>query len=344
MKRCKSIQAKFRKEIFRTDQYWNINYTERYHTGLESDFKTFIKAKSYESAKDILSRRVREDDPKTKIKAVHGFMFHKNYKNANNLRIGLKEWEQIRSASFPNENNFLYKLEIERAEGKTNRFNKTDYDQIKSIGFKKGDDNWSHIHNKGKTRPLKDREGMIYKGKWVKWDKNLMKATRQQLIDALIHTEGNRLKAAEYLGVSRNKLYNLMSRFPKIDWNKEYPAPKPFSTARKASFELRSKVQKEVMKKQIAKGFKPFPLSKEDDKKRRDKINATKRAKTEKRFKDLIPKIKRALRANKNIRKHAAKSLGMKSSYLSKLMHQTKDRVNWSKEFPNRNLPFKNER
>ena len=97
------------------------------------------------------------------------------------------------------------------------------------------------------------------------------------------------------------------------------------------------------MKKQMAKGFKPFPLSKEDDKKRRDKINATKRAKTEKRFKDLIPKIKRALRANKNIRKHAAKSLGMKSSYLSKLMHQTKDRVNWSKEFPNRNLPFKNE-
>jgi transcriptional regulator with GAF, ATPase, and Fis domain len=341
MKRRKNIQAQFRKEIFKTDQYWNLNYTERYRTGIEADFKAFIKARSYDAAKEILRKRIAEDDPTTKIKAVQGFMFHKNYKNANNLKIGLKEWEQIRSASFPNENNVLYKLEIERAEGKTNRFNKTDFEHIKTIGFKKGEENWSRIHNKGKTLPLKDREGMVYRGKWVKWDKNLMKATRQQIIDALIHTEGNRLKAAAYLGVSRNKFYNLMSKFPQIDWNKEYPTPKPFSTAKKASFELRSKVQKEVMRKQIAKGFKPFPLSKEDDKKRRDKINATKKAQTEKRFKDLIPKIKKALRENKNIRKAAAKSLGIKSSYLSKLMHQTKGRVNWSKEFPCRNLPFK---
>jgi len=341
MKRCKNIQAKFRKETFRTDQYWNINYTERYQTGIEADFKTFIKARSYESAKEILRKRVAEDNPTTKIKAVQGFMFHKKYKNANNLKIGLKEWEQIRSASFPNENNVLYKLEVERAEGKTNRFNKTDLDHIKSIGFKKGEDNWSRIHNKGKTLPLKDREGMVYRGKWVKWDKNLMKATRQQIIDALIHTAGNRLKAAAYLGVSRNKLYNLMSKFPQIDWNKEYPTPKPFSTAKKASFELRSKVQKEVMKKQLAKGFKPFPLSKEADQKRREKINITKRAQRDERLRGFIPRVKKALRENGNSRKKAAASLGVKISYLSKVMRQTKDQVDWSKEFPNPNLPNK---
>ena len=132
-----------------------------------------------------------------------------------------------------------------------------------------------------------------------------------------------------------------MSKFPQIDWNKEYPTPKPFSTAKKASFELRSKVQKEVMRKQIAKGFKPFPLSKEDDKKRREKINATKRAQREERLRGFIPRVKKALRENGNSRKKAAESLGVKTSYLSKLMRQTKGQVDWSKEFPCRNLPFK---
>lgn len=335
MKKSKNIQAKFRRGNFKTNQYWNINYTERYYDGQEADFKTFIKARSYDSAKEILKKRISEDDPRIKIKAVIGFMFHKNYKNANNLKLRVKEWDQIRSASFPNENNVLYKLKVEREEGKTNRFNKTNYDQVKSIGFKSGEENWSHIHNKGKVLPMEDREGMIYKGKWVKWDENLMQTARQNIIEALIHTKGNRLKAAEYLGMSRNKFYNLMAKFPKIDWNKEHPIPKPFSTAKKASFELRSKVQKEVMKKQIDRGFKPFPLSKEADKKRRDKINKTKRAKRDERLNNLIPKVKKALSENNNQRKAAAKSLGLKVSYLSKVMRQTKHIVNWKKDFPN---------
>lgn len=223
MKRCKNIQAKFRKENFCTDQYWNINYTEQYAKGDESDFKTFIKARSYESAKHILKKRLAEDDSTIKIKAVQGFMFHKDYKNSKNLKIRSKEWDQIRSASFPNQNNVLYKLEIERAEHKTNRFNKTDYTHLKSIGFKKGAQNWSHIHRKGKSLPLKDRDGMIYVGKWISWDKDIMNTTRQRLINALIYTDGNRSKGAKHLGISRTQLYNLMAKFPQIDWAKEYP-------------------------------------------------------------------------------------------------------------------------
>lgn len=334
MKRCKNIQAKFRKETFRTDQYWNINYTELYLNGEELDFKTFIKARSYASAKHILKKRLGEDEDVVKIKAVHGFMFHKGYKSADNLKLRLKEWEQIRSASFPNQNNVLYKLQIERGEGKTNRFNKTDYDQIKSIGFKKGKENWSHIHNKGQSRPLKDREGMVYCGKWVVWDKDVMNSTRQDLIDALIQTGGNRLQASKLLGVSRNKLYNLMAKFPKIDWNTEYPTPKPFSTARKPCPKLRSKIQKEVMRKKVAEGFKPFPLTPSQDASRREKIKATQRKRRDERLKSFIPKVKQALRKNSNKRKDAAKYLGVKPSYLSKIMLQTKDQVDWQKEFP----------
>ena len=334
MKKNKNIQAKFRRQYFRTDQYWNINYTEYYQNGLESDFKTFIKARSYESAKDFLRKRLSEDNSGVKIKAVQGFMFHKNYKNANNVKLRIKEWEQIRAASFPNENNILYKLEIPRDPDKTNRFNKTDYKHIKSIGFKKGKDNWSHVNNKGKVRAIKDREGMIYQGKWMKWDKEIMDTTRKMLINALIKFNGNRSKSADYLCMCRNKFYNLMSKFPSIDWNKEYPTPKPFSNSRKASSELRSKVQKEVMKKQIAKGFKPFPLSKEANERRREKINKTKRDSRKKFLDAFIPKVKEALSKSDNSRKDAAKLLGIKGSYLSKVMRQTKGRVNWLKEFP----------
>jgi transcriptional regulator with GAF, ATPase, and Fis domain len=334
MKKPKNIQYKFRRQLFDVDQYWNINYTEKYSNGSELDFKTFIKAKSYVLAKDTLSKRTAQEGLGIKIKAVHGFMFHKKYKNANNVRLRVKEWDQIRTASFPNENNVLYKLAIERAPEKTNRFNTTDYERIKSIGFKKGDENWSHVHNKGKVLALEDREGMIYKGKWVKWDKQVMKSTRQMIINALIHTDGNRSKAANHLGVSRHKFYCLMAKFPSTNWNKEYPVPKPFSNSKKVSSEVRSKSQKEVMKRKIAEGFKPFPLSKEADEKRRSKINETKRVRRQKRLGDLIPKIKKALSSNSNSRKDAAKDLGFKISYLRKIMSQTTSQVSWSKEYP----------
>jgi hypothetical protein len=219
----KNIQAKYRREVFNVHQYWNINYTEKYFNGVEKDFKTFIKAKSYESAKEILGKRLLQEDPSIKVKAVQGFMFHKNYKNTFNIKLRTKEWEQIRSASFPNENDVLYKHEVPRAPGKSNRFNKTDMKHIRAIGFKGGKKNWSHLHRKGKTLPIKDREGMIYKGHWIPWNKDLMKKTRQQLIHAFIKTNGNRSKAAKHLGISRNKLYDLMAKFPAIDWNTEYP-------------------------------------------------------------------------------------------------------------------------
>jgi hypothetical protein len=338
MKKLKNIQSKFRSQFFTVNQYWNINYTEKYSNGSELDFKTFIKAKSYVSAKDILAKRTAQEGLDVKIKAVHGFMFHKKYKNANNVRLRVKEWEQIRAASFPNENDVLFKLEIKRSPEKTNRFNTTDYEHIKSIGFKKGEENWSHVHNKGKSLALEDREGMIYKGKWVKWDKQVMQTTRQMIINALIQTDGNRSKAADYLGVSRNKFYCLMAKFPNVDWNKEYPTPKPFSNAKKACSKLRSRIQKEVMKKKIAEGFKPFPLSKEANERRMAKINETKRVRRRKYLDNLIPKIKKALSDNSNSRKNAAKDLGVKTSYLSKIMSQTRSQVNWLEEFP---TPFR---
>jgi len=339
MKKFKNIQAKYRREVFNVHQYWNINYTEKYFNGLEKDFKTFIKAKSYESAKDILRTRLSQEDPSVSIKAVQGFMFHKNYKNACNVKLRQKEWEQIRQASFPNENNVLYKLEVPRPEGNSNRFNKTNFEQLKTIGFKKGKENWSHIHRKGKILPLEKRDGMIYKGKWIKWDKDLMKQARQKIIGALIKANGNRTEAAKLIGVGRRKLYDLMAQFPKIDWKKDYPPPKPFSTAKPASREVRSQSQKKSMAKRMAEGFKPFQLSKEGEKKRIEKRTATARRKRQEYLNSMIPKIKKAFIANNNKRKASAESLGISTSCLCKIMRQTKDKVDWKREFPNSMIP-----
>ena len=332
-KNQKNIQAKLRRQVFDVRQYWNIHYTERYANGTEKDFKVFIKAKSYESAKHILKTRLLEDDPQIKIKAVLGFMFHSGYKNANNIKLRTKEWEEIRTASFPNVNNCLYKHEVERGGGKSNRFNKTDYGHLTSIGFKSGKENWSHVNRKGVIKPLKERDGMIYSGKWVKWDKVLMDQTRKQIIHALVKYNGNRSKAAISLGVSRHKFYKLMAKFPKINWNKEYPKEKPPPPI--VSTEVRSNAAKKAMKTRMEKGLVPFSnLTKDSIKKRTESLKKTLGDKKAKRLEEFIPKAKNALLKNGNTRRLAANHLGISPGHFTKLLKQTSSQVDWDKEFP----------
>lgn len=342
MSRKKNFQYIARRTNYSVHQYWNINYTEKYQDESEKDFKTFIKAKSYESAKEILLKRLREDNPDIKIKAIQGFMFHKNYKACDKPRLRIEEWEQIRKASFPNQHNVLFKHEVERDASKSNRFNSTNHDHLKTIGFKSGEENWSTKNVKGKIKPLEERSHMIYKGKWVPWDKEYRNNTRRKIIDALIKNNNNRQKAAITLDISRNKLYTLMSRFPEVNWAEQYPIPVPFSTAKRADKEVYSKSAKKSMKKRMDNGHVPFDLTPEQEEKRkvnREKHNVKLRQKRASRLNHQIKLVKKALTANNNIRNKAAKSLGWKVSYLSKVMRLTKHLVNWSAEFPNSMIP-----
>ena len=311
----KGAQYKFRRKVFDFDQYWNINYTEKYKDGSERDFKTFIRAKSYDLAKEILIEKLKDEDPSIKVKAVQGFMFHGNYKIHKNRRLTFENWEQIKKASFPNYNNILFKKEITRKEGYTNRFNKTDISHILSIGFKKGKDNWSHQNRKGIYLPIEERKGMIYKGKWVKWDEKEMEKTKKQIIDGLELHKNNKLQTAKYLKISRNALYSMMSRIEPMDWwNKNYPyvrlAPPRIPT------EVRSRLQKDAMQKRMEAGEIPFGNLTEDQKKR--KVENIKKAKARKRdifYKDIIPKIKNALPKFNNSRKKTAEHLNLKQSH-----------------------------
>ena len=116
-KKSKGSQYKFRRTEYRFYQYWIIYYTERYQNGSEKDFATFIKAKSYDLAKTILHLKLKED-LNIKPRAIQGFMLHKGYRNARNFKkLSLSDWADVKNASFPNLNNFLFKKEMTRPEG-----------------------------------------------------------------------------------------------------------------------------------------------------------------------------------------------------------------------------------
>ena len=332
-KKSRSIQKEFRNTVFQHHQYWSICYTEQYKDESEKDFTTFIKAKSYALAKHLLVVRLREDDPDLKIKSIQGFMMHKNFKTRLKGKLGIKEWEQIRSASFPNVHNVIFKHEVPRPQGYSNRFNKTNYEHVKTIGFKKGKENWSTKHRKGNILPKEHRSDYIYVGKWVKWDKALRNHTKNEILAALIKNDNNRSHAAEDLGYSRNKLYTLMKRFPEIDWAEEYPPPK--MTPPRVSTEQRSEMQKKAMEKRMANGEVPFStLTPEQDEVRLQKIRDTKKIQREKNYDYWEPRIKEALKECGNSRKKAARMLGVKYSYISKLMRKMNNRVNWAEEYP----------
>jgi hypothetical protein len=332
MKR-KSIQKKFRGQKFNTHQYWNLHYTERQFDDTERDYVTFIKAKSYNLAKSILIQKIGEDNPDIKVKAIQGAMFHKTYR-CDNGPLTPERWAQIREASFPNIANILYKKHLERAEGKWNRFS---YPRnLSHIGFKKGDENWSRIHRKGKTLAPELRGGKIWRGdKWVNWDKDDMLKTKNLIINALILSDGHRSNAAKHLGLDRNSLHRIMSRISDIDWNKEYPPPKPFANAKPVCRKLRSKIQKKVMAERMANGERPFSKLTDDQRalRRKNAIKA-KDKQRENSIRKNIPIIRDALEKNNNIRAKAADYLNVKSSWLYKWMIRTKHIINWSKEYP----------
>tara|TARA_B100000085_G_scaffold221196_1_gene206099 strand:- start:4554 stop:4964 length:411 start_codon:yes stop_codon:yes gene_type:complete len=111
------LQAKFRLKRFSCDQYWKLTYTLFKNKSAEDIFVSVVKSRSYEFAKKILIEKIKDDDPNIKIKNINGWMFHKNFlfnrstKKDLNL-INIKDWEDIKKCSFPNENNYLFKFHL----------------------------------------------------------------------------------------------------------------------------------------------------------------------------------------------------------------------------------------
>ena len=332
----KSSQYYFRRKVFSYTQYWLLYYTERYSDKTEKDFATFIEAKSYDLAKSILINKTKELDKSIKVKAILGYMLHKDYISDRlahrKLKIG--DWDLVKSSSFPNINNVLFKKELPRKEGYTNRFNKATAEDTKGKGFKTGDDNWSRKHRKGKFLPLHERKGKKWTGdKWIDWDKNEMLKTKAKIIDALVQNKNNRKAAAEYLGIGRNSFYKLMARCEAKDWwDQKYPIAKRIPP--RVSREERSKTQARVMADRRAKGEVFFDKGKIAESKRIANLQEAKAKQRDEYRQSLIPKIRKALSENNSIRSAAARSIGVKISTFRAWMLRTKKWVDWNNEYP----------
>ena len=227
-KKKKTIQSIARKKIYSTVQPWIIYFTERYADQQEKDFFTFVKAKSANMARTILVDKLKDDDSTVIVKSLQVFLLHKNYRNRKTGQtLDIENWGKIHEASFPNVPNFLYKQEVPRPDGFNTRFNRTDYEHMKTIGFKKGKDNWSYKNRKGKHLPLNKRIGKKWTGdKWVDIDPKEMSRIEAKLVSAFIATDNNRSRVAQYLNISRHKLYKLMKTVHPLDWWEEhYPPP-----------------------------------------------------------------------------------------------------------------------
>lgn len=339
----KTSQYKFRRETFSFYQYWLMYYTEVYIDGSQKDFASFIKSRSYEMAKQIITSKIKEDCETTKVKSLVGYMLHKDYQNSRaQLKLSMSDWDSIKSSAFPNLNNFLFKEELARPEGYTNKYNKTDFEHLKTIGFRKGAQNWSTVHRKGKTKPLHERKGLKWNGdRWIEWDKEEMKKTKNQIINALIVNRNNRVKAADYLGISRSGFYSMMMRCEDLEWwNTNYPFAK--RRPPRVSKEERSKTQKRVMAEHKAKGLPCFPKRQKFEEKRLTNLRSALENKKQKYSNTLVPKIKEALINNNNIRAEAARSLGIKDCTFQSWLKKTRFLVDWTKEYPSSYVSRKN--
>ena len=269
-------------------------------------------------------------------------MLHKDYRHTStNKLLSIEDWSSIKKSSFPNVSNFLFKKENPRPEGYNNRFNATNYEQLKTIGFKKGDKNWSALNRKGVVKGLHERKGLRWTGgDWVKWDQNELTKTKNKIIKALISTDNNRSQAAEILNIARGTLYRLMCRCESIEWwNTEYPIPKRIPP--RIPTEQRSAIQKKAIAKRMAGGEIVFARSEEFEQKRLAGLKKTQAKKREQRAKELVLTIKEALEKSSNKRTLAAEILGIKYSTFKVWMSKTKHLVNWKEEYPINN--FKNE-
>ena len=57
-----STQAKYRNKKFTYDQYWAIHYTEVCKDKSEIDYQSVIKARCADSAVNILTKKITEDN------------------------------------------------------------------------------------------------------------------------------------------------------------------------------------------------------------------------------------------------------------------------------------------
>lgn len=215
----KHIQYKLLKTTFSYDQYWSIVYTQVFGDNTEKDYRSIVKARSAELARNTLYTKIKEDHPRSKLKSVTIVMLrHQGY--INRLMLNIEDWEHIKNSAFPNLANHLFKFEIPRPEGYINRCGNNIPSNTVSR-FKKGNTMTPRVKLSAQEKSV-----MLYqRGKWIPWKASDRNALKSKIILALETHSNNRTRAAQFLGFSVRKLTILMKeKFIEVDWDKVYPS------------------------------------------------------------------------------------------------------------------------
>jgi len=254
MPKKNSSHAKFRNTKFTYDQYWAIHYTEILKNKSELDYQSVIKARSADSAINILTKKIAEDNSDHKIKSVQVFMFSHG-STLYNLILNIEDWKHIRACAFPNFANHLFKHHKARPKGYNNRFNRGIAPKNR-VRFKKGNT------MRANTVSEEDKPYMQFKGHWVPWPKEEREALKEKIQLHLSLNDNNRTYAAKSLGIHVRYLHTLMKqKFVEVDWDKEFPPQKPnISFAQssqkryinmKKAFEAKSRKNLEILSPRI---------------------------------------------------------------------------------------------
>ena len=337
-------QSKVRKQKFSHDQYWCLGYTEVYKNKTERDFKTVIKARSAELAKNILIKRLKEDKFFLKIRTVSSSMVHAKWQIAALRRpLSVTQWEAIRAISFPNDWNRLFKFEKPRREGQLNRYNvpRTILTEEHKNKLKTAALDLVEKYVRNSFKPLcpelikecSSPNHPMRKG-FASMDNPEHRAKELQYLKDLMKDHGGNIAyAKDTIKRHRTALVRAMRRFPEVDWKKEFPLtytrPAPNSME---SAESRNKLSETLRKM----GHKPPPNKKgtKQYKKWKKAITATWEAKKEKLYSQWKERVIDALRENDHKRTETAEALGTTNSHLIRLMKRfVEEDPEFEKEF-----------
>jgi len=347
--RSKIKQKDVRRKKFSHNQYWGISYTECYKSGGERDFKTIIKARSAELAKEILVARLKEDEGFLKIRTVTISMVHDCWHIADLRRkLSIGQWEAIRNISFPNDWNKIFKFEKKRIKGQFNRYNvpHTVLSEEHRAKLTKACAKLVQTHLKDSFKPLCPELAEICaskkycktscqrKGFATLRDPRHVTLELAYLKRVMKKYHGNINWAADATNNHRSVFRRALKRFPEVDWKTEFPLTqtRPPAQNSMASPESRAKLAKTLREM----GHRPPPNQKGTKQyaKWLNSITPTLKTKKEKLYRGWKERLVGALRENHHKRTETAEALGISVGYMNRLMNRfAKEDHEFEKEF-----------
>ena len=210
-------------KIYEIDQYWAVYFHQIIDLKIIRSFRSFVKGKSLNEARDCFLSKIKDEEPIESIKSVKLKRVHSTFLKKHGEKLSIKEWEAFRKLSYPNSLNVLFKIEcselssIALAENYSSKKEKLK-NNTNGFGGKFGKESWSYKNAKGKCLPDRLRPYYRYRGKWVKISEDERNEEKKVLISFATKAQGNQSLMARLMNKSRNYIIKYMKLFPEVDW------------------------------------------------------------------------------------------------------------------------------